>query len=268
VGDLAIFLVTHNMTVRDLERLGPDHGLTLPNSVIEMFSGSLGEPEGGWPPPIEAVVLKGGHSKPGRPGEHLAPVDLEQTAATLEKKVGHKITRTDLMSYLMYPDVFVKFAKARSSYGSLEVLPTPQFFYGLEKGEEVAVELEPGTVLVVKFMTVSEPQPDGTRTIFYELNGQPREVTIRDKKLQAAVDTRPKADAGNPGHVGAPLPGAVSSVSVDLGQQVAKGDRLVVLEAMKMQSTIYAPLAGKISQKLVNVGDKVESKDLLVVIDG
>jgi pyruvate carboxylase len=267
VGDLAIFLVTHNMTVQDLERLGPDHGLTLPNSVIEMFSGSLGEPEGGWPERIQRVILGGAKPKPGRPGEHLAPVDFEQTEAAVEKKLGHKISHTDLLSYLMYPDVFVKFARARSSYGNVDVLPTPQFFYGLETGEEIAIEIEPGKVLVVKFLTLSEPQPDGTRTVFYELNGQPREVTIRDLSRKAAVPTRAKADPAHPGEVGAPIPGAVSSISVDLGQQVAKGDRLLVMEAMKMQSTIYSPVSGKVTGKLVNVGDKVDAKDLLLVIE-
>ncbi len=267
VGDLAIFLVTHNMTVQDLERMGPDHGLTLPNSVVEMFSGSLGEPEGGWPPRLQQVVLGGTKPKPGRPGEYLAPVDFDQTTAAVEKKLGHKISHTDLLSYLMYPDVFVKFARARSSYGHVDVLPTPQFFYGLEPGEEIPIEIEPGKVLIVKFLTLSDPQPDGTRTVFYELNGQPREVSIRDASRKAAVPTRAKADPANPGEVGAPIPGAVSSISVDIGQQVAKGDRLLVMEAMKMQSTLYSPTSGKVSRKLVNVGDKVDAKDLLLVIE-
>ncbi len=266
VGDLAIFLVSHNMTIQDLERLGPDHNLTLPNSVTEMFSGSLGEPEGGWPPKLQATVLRGAAPKPGRPGEHLAPVDFAETAALVEKKVGHKASPTDLLSYLIYPDVFVKFAKTRSTYGTVDVLPTSQFFYGLEKGEEVAVELEPGKILIIKFLTMSEPQPDGTRTIFYELNGQPREVPVRDRSRKAVVESRQKADTAIPGQVGAPIPGAVTAISVEVGQQIAKGDRLLVMEAMKMQSTIYAPVAGKVTQKLVNIGDKVESKDLLIVI--
>ncbi len=267
VGDLAIFLVTHNMTVQDLERLGPEHGLTLPNSVVEMFSGSLGEPEGGWPQTMQEVVLRGAKPKSGRPGEHLAPVNLEETSAALEKKLGRRISHSDLLSYLMYPDVFVKFAHARSSYGSLDVLPTPQFFYGVETGEEIAVELEPGKVLVVKFLTVSEAQPDGTRTVFFELNGQPREVSIRDKSRKAAVETRVKADPSEPSQIGAPIPGAVSSVSVDIGQHVEKGDRLLVMEAMKMQSTIYSSVTGRVTRKLVKVGDKVEAKDLLLVIE-
>ncbi len=266
VGDLALFLVSHDMTAAELERLGPDHNLTLPNSVVEMFSGALGEPEGGWPPAMRNVVLRGASPIAGRPGEHLAPVDFEQTLIAAEKKAGHKLSSADVLSYLMYPDVFVKFAKARTAYGSVETLPTPQFFYGLERGEEAAAELEPGKTLVVKFLTVSEPQPDGTRTIFFELNGQPREVTVRDKALRAVEAAREKADPGDAGQVGAPIPGAISSIAVEAGQTVAKGDRLLVMEAMKMQSTIYAPISGKIVKKLVNIGDKVESKDLLIVI--
>ncbi|MGA2595672.1 MAG: pyruvate carboxylase [Bryobacteraceae bacterium] len=266
VGDLALFLVSHNMTVHDLERLGPDHHLTLPNSVVEMFAGSLGEPEGGWPPRLSAVILKGKKAQPGRPGDHLAPVDFKETEAAVEKKVGHKITNTDLLSYLMYPDVFTKFSKARTAYGSVEVLPTPQFFYGLQKGDEATMDLEAGKSLIVKFLTVSEPQPDGTRTVFFELNGQPREVTVRDRSLQAKAEARQKADQAQPGHVGSPIPGAITSISVDVGDRVAKGDRLMILEAMKMQSTIYAPIAGKVTQRLVSVGDKVDAKDLLLVI--
>jgi len=167
----------------------------------------------------------------------------------------------------MYPDVFTKFARARSAYGSLEVLPTPEFFYGLEQGKEISVELEPGKTLVVKLLTVSDAHPDGTRTIFFELNGQPREVTIRDNALKAAVQARPKAEPGELGQVGSPIPGAISSIVVEVGQQVKKGDRLLVLEAMKMQSTVYAPMDGKVTKKLANVGDKVEAKDLLLVIE-
>src|SRR6185437_6548048 len=148
--------------------------------------------------------------------------------------------------------------RARAAYGSLDVLPTPQFFYGLDRGEEITIEIEPGKVLIVKFLAVSEPQPDGNRTVFYELNGQPREVTIRDQSLQAAVASRRQADPAHPGQVGAPFPGAISSVSVEAGQPVEKGDRLLVMEAMKMQSTVYAPISGTIAEKLVSAGDKVE----------
>lgn len=267
VGDLALFLVGHGMTVRQLEALGPDHSLTLPNSVVDMFSGSLGEPLGGWPRKMREVVLKGAKPKRGRPGAHLAPADLEAAAETIEKKTGAKPSPTDVLSYLMYPEVFVKFARNQQAWGAVEVLPTPQFFYGMQKNEEAAIELEPGKTLIVKFLTIGEPHPDGTRTVFFELNGQPREVNVRDRSLEVKKRESPKADPANPGHVGAPIPGAVTSVAVELAAQVKKGDRLLVMEAMKMQTTIAAPVDGQVREILVAPGQRVEPKDLLVVIE-
>ncbi len=267
VGDLAIFLVNHNMTVQQLENLGPDHNLTLPGSVIEMLSGALGEPEGGWPKRLQKAILKDAKPQRGRPGAHLTPVNFPEIAGTLGRKIGHEPSSDEVLSFLMYPDVFLKFAKARQSYGNVEVLPTPQFYYGMQKGDEIAVELEPGKALVIKFLTVGEPHPEGFRTVFFELNGQPREVNIRDKSLEVKVASAPKADAAKPGEIGAPIPGVVSSVAVELNQIVKKGDRLLVMEAMKMQSTVYAPVPGKITQMLVQPGRHVEAKDLLLAIE-
>ncbi|MBL8216509.1 MAG: pyruvate carboxylase [Bryobacterales bacterium] len=267
VGDLAIFLVSHGMSIEQFLALGPSHSITLPNSVIEMISGDLGEPDGGWPKKVVEVVLKGGKPRKGRPGAHLPAVDLKEAAAVVEKKTGHEPTRTDLMSYLMYPDVFTKFAKNRQTWGDLDVLPTPQFFYGMEKGSEITVEIESGKALIIKFLAVSEPHPDGTRTVFFELNGQPREVTVRDKTLQVATAAREKADPKHPGHVGAPIPGVISSIAVETGQAVKKGDRALVMDAMKMQTTVYAPVDGTVKKLAIQVGQSVEPKDLLLVIE-
>jgi pyruvate carboxylase len=267
VGDMAIFLVNHNMTMQQFERLMPDHNLTLPTSVIEMFEGALGEPDGGWPKPLQKIILRGGKPQRGRPGAHLPKVDLDETAVVVEKKTGRKPSRDEVLSYLMYPDVFVKFARARQNFGDVDVLPTPQFYYGMERGDSVTVELEPGKTLVVKFQTVGEPHPDGTRTVFFELNGQPREVSVRDRSLEVKEQAKPKADPAVPGQIGAPIPGVVSTVAVELNQKIAKGDRLLVMEAMKMQSTVYAPVGGTVKQLLVQPGQHVEAKDLLLVIE-
>jgi pyruvate carboxylase len=266
VGDLAIFLVSHDMAAQDLVNLPPDHHLTLPNSVVDMFMGSLGEPEGGWPPQLQQVILRGKKPEIGRPGARLAPANIENAKQAVSEKVG-AVTNTDLMSYLMYPDVFSKFAAARSQYGELDVLPTPQFFYGLEQGSEVSIEIEPGKTLFVRLLTVGEPHPDGTRTVFFELNGQPREVIIRDRSLEAAAAARQKADPAKPGEVGAPIPGAVTIVHVEQGDKVVKGERLLVMEAMKMQTTIYAPIPGVIKRLAVNPRDNVEARDLLLTIE-
>ncbi|HTS65484.1 MAG TPA: pyruvate carboxylase [Candidatus Acidoferrales bacterium] len=267
VGDMAIFLVNHNMTMAQFERLTPDHNLTLPASVIDMFMGSLGEPAGGWPKELQNIVLRGVAPQKGRPGANLPPVDLEETGAALEKKIGRRPAHDEVLSYLMYPDVFLKFARAGQNWGDVDVLPTPQFYYGMQKGSDIAVELEPGKALVIKFLTVGEPHPDGTRTVFFELNGQPREVSVRDRTLQVTEQAKPKADPNQPGQIGAPIPGVVSTVAVELNQQLQKGDRLLVMEAMKMQSTVYAPVAGTVKQLLVQPGQQVEAKDLLLVIE-
>ena len=267
VGDMAIFLVNHGMNMEQFARLGADHHLTLPTSVIEMFSGALGEPEGGWPKRLQKIILRGARPQRGRPGGHLKPDDLEETGRMLAGKIGHKPARDEVLSYLMYPDVFLKFARARQSWGDLDVLPTPQFYYGMERGAEIAVELEPGKTLIVKFLTVGEPHPDGTRTVFFELNGQPREVTIRDKALDVKQESKPQADPKQPGQIGAPIPGVVSTIHVQLNQTVNQGDRLLVMEAMKMQSTVYSPVGGRVAQMLVTPGQHVEAKQLLLAIE-
>ncbi len=167
----------------------------------------------------------------------------------------------------MYPDVFQKFAAARAGYGDLDVLPTPAFFYGLKEGEEITVELEPGKTLIIRLLTVGDARADGLRPVFFELNGQPREVEIRDKSIQSTVETRRKADPAKPGEVGAPIPGAVTTLHVKPGQAIKEGEPLLVMEAMKMQSSVYAPITGTVKEITVQVRDTVEAHDLLLVIE-
>jgi pyruvate carboxylase len=267
VGDMAIFLVTHGMTVEQFERLGPDHGLALPHSVIDMFEGSLGIPEGGWPSKVAKVVLGARKAQRGRPGARLAPVDFDETRGKVKKILGRNPRHDELLSYIMYPDVFTKYSAARDRYSDVDVLPSPQFFYGMEKGDEITVDIEEGKRLVIKFLTVGEPHPDGNRTVFFELNGQPREVDVRDKSLGITAVQRPKADPAREGEIGAPLPGLITVVAVETGQTVKKGDRLIVIEAMKMQSTVYSPIGGKVAKLASQTGQQVEAKDLLMVIE-
>src|SRR2546425_854184 len=173
------------------------------------------------------MILQGRQPHCGRPGARLPAVDLEDTAQTIEKKIGRRPAHDEVLSYLMYPEVFTKFARAQQTWGDVEVLPSAQFFFGIQKGQEITVDIEPGKRLVIKFLTMGEPHPDGRRTVFFELNGQPREVMVRDRSLKAAAAERPKADPANPGHVGAPLPGMVTMVAVEPNQSVEKGDRLL-----------------------------------------
>jgi pyruvate carboxylase len=266
VGDMTLFLMANELQPGDLEKLDQTHDLSLPNSVIEMFSGVLGVPPGGWPPRLQKIILRGAAPLKGRPGTNLLAVDLPGACATLQRKIGHRVRPDDLLSYLLYPEVFVAYDKFRQTYADVSVLPTPAFYYGLGSGEEITVEIEPGKTLILKFLTASDPHPDGTRTLFFELNGQPREVNVRDRALRVVERAHPKADPADPGQVAAPTAGVVSGIAVQVNHPVERGAKLLTLEAMKMQSNIYAPIAGRVTRLLVTPGQHVEAKDLLVTI--
>jgi len=266
VGDMTLFLMAKEMQPADVLKLDEKHDLALPNSVVEMFSGVLGVPPGGWPKKLQKIILRGAAPIKGRSSASMPPADFERERAALEKKLAHPIRRDDLLSYLLYPDVFTKYDKFRQTYSDVSVLPTPPFFYGLKSGEEITVDIEAGKTLIIKFLTASDAHPDGTRTLFFELNGQPREVNVRDRSLRVVERAHPKADPAEQGQVGAPTAAVVSSVAVQANQAVERGAKLLTLEAMKMQSNIYAPIAGKITKLLVSPGQHVEAKDLLVAI--
>jgi pyruvate carboxylase len=266
VGDMALFLMAKEMTPEDLLKLDEHHDLSLPNSVVEMFSGVLGVPPGGWPKKLQKIILRGASPMRGLPSDNLPAADLNQEQQALEKKVVHPIRRDDLLSYLLYPDVFLKYDKFQQTYSDVGVLPTPAFFYGLKPGEEITVEIEQGKTLIVKFLAAGDPHPDGTRTLFFELNGQPREVNIRDRALRVVERAHPKADPADPGQVPAPTAGVISGVAVQANHPVERGAKLLTLEAMKMQSNIYAPITGRVTKLLVAPGQHVEAKDLLVMI--
>ena len=266
VGDMALFLLANELKPADLLELDEHHDLSLPNSVVEMFSGALGVPPGGWPKKLQRIILRGAEPLKGLPSASLAPVDFEHEKTGLEKKVNHPIQSDALLSYLLYPDVYLKFNAFRQAYSDVGVLPTPAFFYGLKPTQDITIDIESGKTMIVKFLTASEPHPDGTRTLFFELNGQPREVNVRDRALRVQERAHPKVNSEDPGQVGAPTAGLVSSIAVQLHHPVERGAKLLTLEAMKMQSNIYAPISGKVTKLLVTPGQHVEAKDLLVVI--
>src|SRR5260221_10772565 len=266
VGDMTLFLMAKEMTPEGVLKLDENHDVAFPNSVVEMFSGVLGVPPDGWPKKIQKILLRGTKPVQGRPGASMPATDFTAEKESLEKKTGHAIGNEDLLSYLLYPEVFVKFDKFRQAHSDVSVLPTAAFFYGLKSGEEITVEIEAGKTLIIKFMTTSDPHPDGTRTLFFDLNGQPREVNVRDKALRVGERAHPKADPAEAGQVGATTAGVISGIAVQVNQNVERGAKLMTLEAMKMQSNIYAPIAGRVTKLLVAPGQNVEGKDLLVTI--
>ncbi len=266
VGDMALFMVGNNLTPADIEDGARD--LAFPESVVEFFEGRLGEPPGGFPEKLRQRVLRGRQPIRGRPGASLPPVDFAKARAECEKKVGRKVDERELLSYLLYPRVFPDLAAHEAKYSDTSVLPTPTFFFGMQPGEEVSIEIERGKTLILKFLTVGDPHADGTRTVFFELNGQPREVVVIDQSLTGMMVVRKKAETGNPLHVGAPMPGLVVRVAVSAGEQVAAGQKLFSLEAMKMETTLYAEKAGKVAEVLVQAGTQVEAGDLLLRFEG
>ena len=265
VGDMALFMVSNNLKPRDIEEGTRD--LSFPESVVEFFEGRLGPPPGGFPEKVRRRVLRGREGMDGRPGATLAPVDFEAARAELQGKIGRPPTDRDLMAYLMYPRVLPDLIAHQTKYGDTSVLPTFVFFHGMEPGEEASIDIEVGKTLIVKFLTVGEAHADGTRTLFFELNGQPREVVVQDRSLGASTKARRKAEPGNPLHVAAPMPGLVVRVLVTVGDRVAVGDNLFSLEAMKMETTIRADRPAEVAELLVQPGAQVEAGDLLLRLE-
>jgi pyruvate carboxylase len=264
VGDLALFLIANDLTTRDIET--GERELAFPQSVIDLLDGSMGQPLGGFPAKLRKRIL--GDRKPlrGRPGKTLPPADFAQTAEKLQGVLGRDPLRREVVSYLLYPQVYQEFAAHEQHYADTSVLPTPVFFYGMQPGEEIAVDIEPGKTLIVKLLVMGEPHDDGQRTVFFELNGQPRDVTVVDRSLGRETTAHRKADPADATHVAASMPGMVVSVAVSKGDKVAQGQKLLMLEAMKMQSTLVAEREGRVEQLLVSPGSQVETGDLLLTI--
>jgi pyruvate carboxylase len=267
VGDLALFMVTNNLTADDILR--SDTPLHFPKSVVEMMQGLLGEPPEGWPTKFQEIVLRSARAKPleGRPGASMPPVDLKGAADTVRAKVERPPREEDVLSYLLYPNVFMEYAEHWRRYGDTTVIPTRNFFYGIQPGEEISVHIEPGKTLIIRFLTTGEARDDGRRTVFFELNGQPREVTVIDRSVAVASEPRAKADPGNPGHVAAPMPGKVSAIAVRKGQPVKVGQHLFSMEAMKMETAVASPVEATVADVLVTVGVAVDAGDLLIVLE-
>ncbi|MGC8638311.1 MAG: pyruvate carboxylase, partial [Isosphaeraceae bacterium] len=266
VGDMALFLVANNLTTEDA--VDPARELAFPGSVVEFFQGRLGQPPGGFPSELQSRVLKGRPALSERPGANLAPADLDAAREKATAFLGYPATLRDALSYVLYPRVFPDLAAHRRTYSDTSVSPTSLFFYGPEPGEEIKVEIEEGKTLIVKLLAVGEPHTDGKRTVFFELNGQPREVEVVDRSLASSVRETPKADPTDPDQIGAPLPGLVVGVAVAQDDPVRKGQKLLSIEAMKMETTIYAERSGRIAEVVATVGLQVKAGDLLLKLTG
>jgi pyruvate carboxylase len=269
VGDMALMMVSQNLGRADVEN--PALEVAFPDSVVDMLKGNLGQPEGGWPAAISHKVLKGENPITTRPGSALAPADI----AAIRTKVKQDLKRgtedseddalddEDLNGYLMYPKVFMDYRARHRTYGPVRALPTHTFFYGMQPGEQLTAEIDPGKRLEILLQTVGATSDTGQVKVFFELNGQPREVSVPNRSVKAKVTARAKADVANPAHIAAPMPGLVIGIVAKPGQQIAKGDIILQLEAMKMQTALTAERTGTLKDIHVKPGEQVEAKDLV-----
>jgi pyruvate carboxylase len=266
VGDMALMMVAQGLTRAQVE--DPAVDVAFPDSVIDMMKGNLGQPHGGWPEGIQRKALKGETPLTTRPGAGMAPVDLEATRAKLSADLeGFKVDDEDLNGYLMYPKVFLDYMGRHRHYGPVRTLPTRTFFYGMEPGEEISVEIAPGKTLEVRLQAVGETGDDGDAKVFFELNGQPRVIRVPNRAVKAKTAAKPKAQEGNSNHIGAPMPGSVAGVAVTVGQKVRAGDLLLTIEAMKMETGLHADREATVKALHVQTGSQIEAKDLLIELE-
>jgi pyruvate carboxylase len=266
VGDMALMMVSQGITRDQVE--DPETDVAFPDSVIDMMRGNLGQPPGGFPTGIVNKVLKGEAPNTERPGKHLPPVDLEAKRQEVSDQLdGTRIDDEDLNGYLMYPKVFTDYMQRHKTYGPVRTLPTKTFFYGMEPGEEITAEIDPGKTLEIRLQAVGETTDDGEVKVFFELNGQPRVIRVPNRIVKASTAAKPKAELGNANHIGAPMPGVVASVAVQAGQEVREGDLLLTIEAMKMETGIHAERDAVIKQTHVSAGAQIDAKDLLIELE-
>lgn len=262
VGDMALFMVANDLTPEEV--LNPDRDVAFPESVVSLFRGELGFPTDGFPQALQQKVLKGQQPLTARPGASLPAVDLEAEREKVAKMAGHAISDQDLASYLMYPKVFKDFVKHRAKFGDVSAIPTPAYFYGLQEHEEIAVTIEQGKTLHVQIQGHTPADAEGQCRLFFELNGQPRLVRVPKVGAAATSKTLRLIEEGNPAHVPSPMPGTVTRVAVKPGQRVSKGEVLVAIEAMKMESLVCAERDGVVTHLHVRQGDTVPAKTLLM----
>jgi len=266
VGDMALMMVAQNLSRDDVEN--PKTDVAFPESVVDMLRGNLGQPPGGFPKQLVKKALKGEKPNLDRPGKNLEPIDLEKTRQELSDKLdGMKIDDEDLNGYLMYPKVFLDYMERHLTYGPVRTLPTKTFFYGMNSGDEISLEIDPGKTLEIRMQAIGETDENGEVKVFFELNGQPRVIRVPNRLVTSETTLRPKADPSNSNHIGAPMPGVISTVSVNEGQTVKKGDLLLTIEAMKMETGIHVERDAKIKAVHVKPATQIDAKDLIIELE-
>ena len=263
VGDMALMMVSQGLSREDVE--DPAKDVAFPDSVVDMMRGNLGQPPGGFPDAIVSKILKGDAPILTRPGASLEATDLEVTRKSVSKEMeGAVVDDEDLSGYLMYPKVFLDYMGRHRIYGPVRTLPTKTFFYGMEPGDEITAEIDPGKTLEIRLQAIGETDDQGEVRVFFELNGAPRVIRVPNRMVKATSVANPKAEDGNANHIGAPMPGVVATVAVTAGQSVKEGDLLLTIEAMKMETGIPAERDATVKAVHVIAAAQIDAKDLLV----
>jgi len=264
VGDLALFLVANNLAPPDVVARGAS--LSFPESVRELLRGDIGQPLGGWPADVQKAVLKDELPFTDRPNAHLAPIDFEREWTDFQ--ATHPDAQfTDLLSSLLYPQVFADYWAFRQQYGDVGPVPTPVFFFGLKEGEETIIDIARGKSVIIKLQSIGPVNAEGLRTIFFTLNGQTRNLEVRDNSVEVTTQRHAPADRQNPRHVPAPLQGLLSKMLVRPGQQVPRNAPLFVIEAMMMETTVTAPQDLRVVSVVLAAGSRVSADDLVLTVE-
>ena len=269
VGDMAIFMVSNNLTPQGVMENGEE--ISFPDSVIDFFKGDLGQPVGGFPKKLQKIILKNQKPFKNRPNSHLAPIDFDVALKIFKKKYQKGFSRAiefeDFLSYLLYPRVFDQAHENYKKYGNLAILPTLNFFYGMKIQEETLIELEPGKVIIVKLLSLSNPNEDGVRTVFFKINGENKMIEVLDKKLNISKVENIKADENNIDEIGSPLQGLLYKVLVKKGQEIKENDPLFIIEAMKMETTVTAIRDCKVKSIMLKEGEMIMQDDLILSVE-
>jgi pyruvate carboxylase len=264
VGDMALFMVQNELSEADIYEKGDS--LSFPESVVTFFQGELGQPVGGFPEDLQRIILKGRPAFTNRPGDLAEPVDFEKVKQELAEQIGYEPQKDEVLSYLMYPQVFLDYQKAYNQFGDVTLLDTPTFFQGIRLGESINVQIERGKILILRLDEIGEPDIEGNRVLFFNLNGQRREIVIKDNSIISSVQTKRKAEPTNKEQIGATMSGSVLQVLVNKGDRVKRGDTLLVTEAMKMETSVEARFDGMVDHVYVTEGEAIQSGDLLIEV--
>lgn len=268
VGDMAQYLISNGLTVEDVVERGDS--ISFPESVKSFFRGDLGQAVGGFPKAIQKIVLKDEKPYTNRPNAHLEPVDFDKEFKTFKRKfskgMGRELRITDFLSYQLYPKVFEDAYQHHLLYGNVMTIPTKNFFYGMEIGEEIMIEMDKGKTILVQLQLVGEPDSNGNVNLFFKVNGQLSQVIVKDKSIKVDKQENKKANPDNANEIGSPLQGLLSSVLVKRGQEVKKNQPLFIIEAMKMETTVTASEEGVVEKIELPSGTLVNSEDLVLTL--